>query len=233
MDPFEDHCWKDVIPADILAIYRSYIRPVSIGPAPALLMIDQYNLAFAGGARPVIELQAEHPSSCGEHGWAALDPTQRLLAQARASGIPIFYTTQETRPEALAARTPATLRRNTTLDPAGFAIFEPLAPLAGEVVIYKQRASAFYGTPLHSHLTQLGIRSLIVAGETTSGCVRASVVDAYSHGYRVSIAEECCFDRSPISHKVSLFDLHHKYADVLHAEEVMAHLARMGATRRG
>jgi len=94
------------------------------------------------------------------------------------------------------------------------------------------RASAFYGTPLAAHLTQLGVKSVIVCGESTSGCVRASAVDAYSHGFHVTLVEECCFDRSPISHKVNLFDMHHKYADVLHVDEVVAHLEGMRAKLR-
>jgi maleamate amidohydrolase len=228
-DDFEDHCWKDVIPPDVLEIYRSYVRAVGVGPAPALLMIDHYNAAFEGGPKPVIELLAEYPSSCGEHAWAAIEPNKKLLAAARAAGVPVIYCTQETRSEALPVRTPATLRRNMRFDPDAFRIFDQLAPAPGETIIYKQRASIFHGTPLHAHLNQLGTCSLIVSGETTSGCLRASVVDAYSHGYHVSVVEECCYDRSPISHKVNLFDIHHKYADVLHLEQVLAHLARRGA----
>jgi maleamate amidohydrolase len=228
-DDFEDHCWKDVIPSEVLAIYRPYIREVGVGPAPALLMIDHYNAAFAGGPRPVIELQDEHPSSCGEHAWAALEPNRKLLAAARAAGLPVIYCTQETRIETLPVRTPATLRRNMRFDADAFRIFDQLAPAAGETVIYKQRASIFHGTPLHTHLTQLAIRSLIVSGETTSGCLRASVVDGYSLGYHVSVVEECCYDRSPISHKVNLFDIHHKYADVLHLDQVLGHLASVSA----
>ena len=92
------------------------------------------------------------------------------------------------------------------------------------MVITKQRASAFFGTPLQAHLTQLGVRTVIICGESTSGCVRASAVDAYSYGFHVVLAEECCFDRSVLSHKINLFDLHHKYADVLHVDQVEAHL---------
>ncbi len=97
-------------------------------------------------------------------------------------------------------------------------------PQAGDVVITKQRASVFFGTPLTAHLTQLGIQTLIVCGESTSGCVRATAVDAYSHGYQVVLVEECCFDRSLLSHKVNLFDMHHKYVDVMHVDQVLAHL---------
>jgi nicotinamidase-related amidase len=92
------------------------------------------------------------------------------------------------------------------------------------VIITKQRASIFQGTPFLSHLNLLGIRSLIVCGESTSGCVRASAVDAYSYGFHVSIVEECTYDRAELTHKVNLFDLHHKYCDVMHLDEVVAHL---------
>ena len=105
-----------------------------------------------------------------------------------------------------------------------YAIQEELAPAPGELIIRKESASAFFGTPLIAHLTQLGIQTLIVCGESTSGCVRATAVDAYSHGFHVVLVEECCFDRSIISHKVNLFDMHHKYADVMHVDEVVKHL---------
>jgi nicotinamidase-related amidase len=98
-------------------------------------------------------------------------------------------------------------------------------------VITKQRASGFFGTPLQAHLQQLGIRSLIVCGESTSGCVRASSVDAYSLGFHVTLAEECCFDRSLLSHKVNLFDLHHKYCDVMHTDDIVAHLGKAPALK--
>ena len=81
------------------------------------------------------------------------------------------------------------------------------------------------GTPLVAHLTQKGIDSLIVCGESTSGCVRTSVLDAYSYGFHISIVEECVFDRSEFIHKVNLFDMHHKYADVMKLDEVLTHLA--------
>ena len=93
------------------------------------------------------------------------------------------------------------------------------------------RASAFFGTPLIAHLTQLGVQSLIVCGESTSGCVRASVVEAYSYGFHVVLAEECCFDRSPLSHKINLFDMHHKYADVIGVDSVEAHLQNLAAAK--
>ena len=146
------------------------------------------------------------------------------LAAARAAGIPIFYTTSDTRLDSIPSRVTATRRQRVQLDPDLYQIRPEFKPQTGDVVITKQRASAFYGTPIMAHLTQLGIQSIIVCGESTSGCVRASSVDAYSAGFHVTVVEECCFDRSMLSHKVNLFDMHHKYTDVMRVDEVVKHL---------
>jgi maleamate amidohydrolase len=221
---FEDHCWKDIVSQDVLEIYSHYERPVGVGPSPALIAIDLYELSYQGGAKPVVELAKTYPSSCGENAYAAIAPTEDLFAAARGAALPIFYTTMDTRPDSLPGVVSATKRRSVPRDPALYAIKGEFKPLPGDVIIAKQRASAFFGTPLVAHLTQLGIRSVIICGESTSGCVRASAVDAYSHGFDVVVVEECCFDRSLLSHKVNLFDLHHKYADVMKVDEVVAHL---------
>jgi nicotinamidase-related amidase len=224
---FEEHCWKDVVSPEALAIYKAYEREIYVGERPALLAIDLYNLVYEGGNRPVHEIYKDHPSTCGEYAWAALEPGKRLFAAARAAGIPIFYTTVD-----LDMAVQATERRVNKLDSRAFEIRAEFTPQAGDIVVKKQRASAFYGTPLVSHLNKLGVRSLIVCGESTSGCVRASVVDAYSNGYHTVVAEECTYDRHLLSHKVNLFDLHHKYADVMHLDEIVAHLARTSPLRK-
>jgi nicotinamidase-related amidase len=110
-------------------------------------------------------------------------------------------------------------------DLAGYSFLPSLAPVDGELVARKSRASAFFGTPVSTWLRQLDVDTLIVAGESTSGCVRASVVDAYSLGLKVSVVEEAVFDRSTLSHKVNLFDMHLKYASVRHLDEVLGYLA--------
>jgi len=228
---FENHCWKDLIPADVLEIYSHYVRNTFVGSAPALLAIDLYELAYQGGANPVVELHRIYPSTCGENAYAAIEPTKRLFAAARAAGIPVFYTTSDTRPDSLPSRVTATRRQRVPTDPSLYQIKSEFRPQPGDVVITKQRASAFYGTPLMAHLTQLGVQTVIVCGESTSGCVRASAVDAYSNGFHVVVVEECCFDRSMLSHKINLFDLHHKYADVMHVGEVVAHLDGLSAKK--
>jgi maleamate amidohydrolase len=221
---FEEHCWKDIVSEDILDIYSHYERQTFVGPSPALIAIDLYELSYQGGAKPVVELAKSYPSSCGEYAYAAIEPTKALFAAARAVGLAVFYSTMDTRPDSQPGAVFATKRRNVPKDPALYAIRSEFKPQPGDVVITKQRASAFFGTPLVAHLTQLGVRTVIICGESTSGCVRASAVDAYSHGFHVVLVEECCFDRSLLSHKVNLFDLHHKYADVMKVDEVVTHL---------
>ena len=95
IDAFEDHCWQDTVSADVVEIYAHYKRDTFVGPAPALLAIDLYELAYEGGPKPVAELAKVWPSSCGEHAWAAIKPTKRLFATARAAGLPVFYTTMD------------------------------------------------------------------------------------------------------------------------------------------
>jgi len=230
-DTFEDHCWKDVVTPDVLEIYSSYRRKVFVGPNPALLAVDLYELVYRGGDRPPAELAKIHASSCGEYAYAAIEPTRQLFAAARAAALPIFYSTGDMRAESRPNLVSATKRNKPPLDPADYAIRAEFRPQRDDVVITKQRASVFFGTPLAAHLTQLGIRTLIICGESTSGCVRATAVDAYSHGYHVVLVEECCFDRSLLSHKINLFDMHHKYCDVMHAGEVVAHLHSIGVRK--
>ena len=226
-DKFEDYCWKDVVNAEILEIYEAYRRNLFVGPKPAILAIDLYEKAYQGGNRPVLEVNRQFPGSCGENAWKAIEPTQALCAAARRAGVPIIYTTRH-------ADTAGVQSTNRRLGREGenlYGIKKELAPQPGELVIYKERASAFFGTPLVAHLRLNKIESLIVCGESTSGCVRASTVDAYSYGFHSTLVEECTYDRSALSHKVNLFDLHHKYCDVMHVGDVIAHLDGLPAQR--
>src|SRR5262249_23247212 len=113
---FEDHCWKDIVPPDVLGIYAHYERKTFVGPAPALIAIDLYELSYQGGARPVAEVAKTYPSSCGENAFAAIEPTKRLFAAARAAGLPIFYSTMDTRGDSLPSKVTATKRRNIQVD---------------------------------------------------------------------------------------------------------------------
>ena len=101
-----------------------------------------------------------------------------------------------------------------------------LAPRPGEVVVVKQYASAFFGTSLSATLTAAGVDTLVIAGVSTSGCVRASATDAMQHGFRPIVVADACGDRTAAVHDANLFDLNAKYADVLTVAEAVAHLTR-------
>ena len=228
IEGFEDHCWKDIVDDEILEIYESYHRETYVGKNPALLAIDLYNRCYAGGPGPVREINRKFPGACGDNAWNAIPATEKLFAAARKAGIPVIYTTGSLREGRIHST-----NRNTTERPAtnnDWDIKAEFAPEDGDLIIRKERASGFYGTPLLAYLQMMGVDSLITCGESTSGCVRATVVDGYSNGFHMTLVEECAFDRSTLSHKVNLFDLHHKYADVMHVEEVLEHLDGLAAS---
>ncbi len=110
-------------------------------------------------------------------------------------------------------------------------IVDEIAPLPGDLVLKKAAASAFHGTPLVFWLNYHGIDTVIACGETTSGCVRASVVDGATYRYDMGVVEECCFDRTEASHYINLFDMHQKYADVVSLPEAVGYFDGIGATK--
>lgn len=219
---FEDHCWRDVVPPEMLKTYEPYRRELFVGPRPALLAIDLYNFVYRGDpAKYPHELSGEFPNACGKYAWDAVESTKRLFAACRAAGLPIVYLTSSVRRN----RVRATNRQvGYDVGEDMFDIHPAFTPQDGDILIRKERASAFHSTPLVAHLTRLGVSSLIVCGESTSGCVRASVVDAYAYGYHVTVAEECVFDRAELTHKINLFDMHHKYGDVMFVDDIVSHL---------
>lgn len=234
IEGFEDHVWRDLIPAETFEIYRSYQRPPKPAHKVALLAIDLFACTFPDADIPLREAVRIDPRSCGEHAWRAMPKISSLLELAREHEWPVFYTVSAKSSGAPSTR--ATMRSqdgvpSVTADgtPA-FAVHRRFAPVEGDVVIEKPRASAFFGTDLADRLNARGIDTVVVCGESTSGCVRASVVEAYSHRFNVLVVEDAVFDRSPISHQAALFDLHHKYAEVI---EEGALAARVGARHAG
>jgi nicotinamidase-related amidase len=200
---------------------------MGFGKRPAILVVD-VNYAFCGDKpEPILESIKRWPTSCGEEAWEGVRVIKRLIEAARAKGLPVIYTTNKKRPDKWDngswswknTRQNERLRTQTNLDPN--AVVDEIAPSPRDILIQKQKPSAFYATPLQSYLTLLGCDSLLVAGATTSGCVRASVLDAFSSNYRVAVVEDACFDRSQASHAVSLCDMHAKYADIVESAEVI------------
>ena len=204
------------------------------GKRPALLVIDvSYN--FCGDRpEPILESIKRFHNSCGEYAWESLPNIKMLIDKCHEKKIPVIYTTGTVREDGWDAGGWAWKNSRTDEDVTapkisgfnrdGNEIMDEIAPSPQDIVIYKHKPSAFSGTPLSGFLNDLGADSLLVTGTTTSGCVRASVIDAFSNNYRVSIVEEGCFDRSQASHAINLCDMHAKYADVVTTEDALAYV---------
>ena len=205
------------------------------GRRAAVLSVDNYRKAIGDRPEPLLDAIRTWPGSTGLAGWAALDHTVTLLAAARAAGVPVIHVTALGEEESgmpgwgarlggrhsSRPRTPDEEdRHRRRLD-----IVDQAAPLPGEVVLRKTAPSAFFGTPLAAHLVGASIDTLIVCGESVSGCVRATVVDGCSLRLHMVVVEECVYDRHEASRAVNLFDMDQKYADVLPLAEVTDWLA--------
>ena len=187
-----------------------------IGERPVLLMVDIYRNAFGDRRQPLLEAIHTWPSSCGEAGWDALPRIRELLNVARKLEIPVVHVTGLSElPSWREERLVDGRGADAALRTRQYEIIDEVAPIDGEIVLRKAAPSAFWGTPLAGLLHQLQADSLVVAGETTSGCIRATVVDACSFRYKVTVIEECVFDRTEAAHAINLFDIAHKYADVI------------------
>jgi nicotinamidase-related amidase len=209
-----------VFSEDERQIYELYRRPLR-GEFPwrscALLVVD-VTYAFLGGKVPTLEAARSLRTACGLPAWQALGPMSDLIDASRAVGRPVIYT--RAYPEGAVGG--ATI--GAAEDGEWNRIAEEIAPEAGDLIIEKARASAFFGTPLSSYLVRSGIQGLVVVGGSTSGCVRASVLDGSSAGFAMAIAHDGCFDRSQLSHAVALQELDAKYARVLSTHEAVGAL---------
>jgi len=204
-----------------------------IGRRPALLVIDMQYRTMGTVRAPIAESMKEFATSCGEAAWAAADRVLPLMALFREKGWPVIY--PHVAPKngnelgRLAAKTPSMWG----IGQRGYEFFEPLAPRAADILVPKKHPSAFFGTSLVSHLVDLGVDTLVMVGCTTSGCVRASVVDGFSYNYRVAIPYDCVYDRSDTAHRINLFDMAQKYADVAPSASLIAQLARIDSSTPG
>ena len=198
------------------------------GHRPALLVID-VNYNFVGDKpEPILESIKRWPFSCGEEGWAGVAVIQRLMAAARTKRLPIIFTTGEFRSDIFDyggwLRKQSRLTENPERLIKGDEILAEIAPEPQDIVVKKQKASAFNGTPLVSYLIGLKIDTLLITGTTTAGCVYASVIDAASHNYLCTVVEDACFDRAEASHAMALCDMNSRYADVISSGEVLRYI---------
>jgi len=210
-----------------------YGKPAGFGKRPVVIVVD-VNHNFVGDRPELIEESVRRwRNSCGEIGWRSAERIADLLDAARHKGVPVLYSTgMDPRPDGFDSGRWADKNARRHEDAAahsadGNTIIAPIAPHPEDIVIRKSKPSAFFGTLLTSYLVDLQADSLIVTGATTSGCVRATVVDAFSYNFRVSIVEECTFDRGEASHAINLFDLQQKYADIVSLEETTRYLGSL------
>lgn len=199
---------------------RGFGLRIGFGERPALLVVDLLQ-AFTN---PELPLGADLDD--------VVDATRRALAAARGAGVPVLFTSIAY-DEGLAdagvwARKQAGLL--SLLRDAGATELDPrLERRPGEPIVEKKYASAFFGTDLVSRLNAARIDTLVLVGATTSGCVRASAVDAVQYGFVPVVVREAVGDRSQAAHDQSLFDLEQKYADVVSLDEACGYLAGRGA----
>lgn len=228
--------WDDVLTARDKQVFAAagYGKRQGFGSRPAVMVVD-VNYNFVGDVpEPILASIKKYRNSCGEEGWQGVYHISRLLDAARAKNVPIFYSTAP--PRRLALNAGRWHGKNSRGDEDfhhhahdGNEIVREIAPQAGDVVILKDKPSVFFGTPLMSYLHELLVDTLLVAGTTTSGCVRATVVDAFSYNFKVAVVEECVFDRGQASHKINLFDMQAKYADVVSLEAAQRYLDELPA----
>ncbi len=205
---------------DLQADYQAagFGGALALGTTPALVIID-FVRAY---------LDRDSPLYAGVE--EALAHCVRLLGAARSAGIPVLHTNVSFTPGGVDGgvffKKVAALRAFERGSPMG-AFAQGLEPVASEPVITKQYASAFFGTSLASTLTALGVDTLLIAGLSTSGCIRASTVDAMQYGFIPVVVRDAVGDRDPGPHEANLFDLQAKYAEVRSLAEVEAYLTSL------
>ncbi|GAA1233869.1 N-carbamoylsarcosine amidohydrolase [Prauserella halophila] len=191
--------------------------PVRRGVRPAIVVVDLTN----GFTRD------EYPT--GADLTAVVGATATLVERGKASGVPVVYTTiaytpAEARGGALPWLDKAAGMRSLVEGSAEVAIDDRLPVGEGDHLVTKKGASAFFGTSLATMLAAAGCDTVLVCGATTSGCVRATAVDAVQSGFPVLVPRECVGDRSPGPHDAALFDIHAKYGDVIDLDDALHYL---------
>ncbi|EMG3683075.1 isochorismatase family protein [Serratia marcescens] len=193
---------------------------IGFGRRPALLAID-FMQAYTTEGAPLFA-----PGVV-----SAVEESRELLACARRTGIPVIHThiryhAGHFADGGLWVKKAPVMKDMVAGNPLA-AFCPPVAPLADEVVLSKQYASAFFGTALAPLLVAQRIDTLLMIGCSTSGCIRASAVDAVQHGFRAMVVRECVGDRHPGPHEANLFDIDSKYGDVVHKREALDYLNRL------
>lgn len=197
-----------------------------LGARPVLLVVD-LTVGFCGQpGDSLVEAVARYPHASGPAAWRAVPEVRALVESARKSEVPVVFT-RPTPPSMSSAPTNRWDDKNDRQQDLPNDAYDIVADSGfgpDDLLLNKEEPSAFGGSPLARWLIGLGCDSVIVAGCTTSGCVRATVVDAFSLNLRVTVAGDACFDRVRVSHEAGLFDMDLKYADVLGTSDIIAAL---------
>lgn len=223
--------WREALPQDERAVLAKagFGARSGLGARPAVLVIDVQYRTVGDEPLPIEQsIERFYRTSCGEAGWAAVGAIARLLAAARAAGVPVVYPHVAPKGPIDAGRTGTKIPSLMEVPERGYAFVQEVAPQPGDLLIPKRHPSAFFGTPLVSYLVELGVDTVLLTGCTTSGCVRATAVDAASYNFRCAVVEEGVYDRSPTSHRVNLFDIDAKYGDVMALDAAVAYLDGSG-----
>jgi maleamate amidohydrolase len=193
---------------------------LELGRKTALIVVD-VTYGFTGSEGLTLEeTRQEYSTAVGPAAWDAMPRVARLIHLVRSKGMPIVYTRSSANDQQFVGRATKKLRTGGKLS-IDFGEFpEAIAPLEGDWVLEKAKASSFFQTPLSIFLVREQVESVIVCGVSTSGCVRATTVDACSSGFRTFVIDDACFDRSWFAHCNNLFDMNAKYADVLSVDEL-------------
>jgi maleamate amidohydrolase len=224
----EKRIWDDYITDLDRKVYEKagFGSSAGFGSRPAILIIDVQYRTVGEAREPILDAMDTYPTAVGERGWAAVDKIRELLEVARPKGVPVLYPVVERKDRFDTGRwkdkIPGMDSEEHRIGDRGTQIVEEVAPEPGDVVISKRYASAFFGTPLMTYLNDLDVDTLVVTGCTTSGCVRATVMDAFSYAFRVIVPEDAVYDRGEASHAINLFDMSQKYADILTTSEVIS-----------
>jgi len=204
-------------------------RSAGLGSSPALLVIDIQYRTTGRSRVPIEQAMQEYPTACGDRAWVAVDQISRLLAAAREGGVPVLFAHVAVKTATTAGGYRLKTPSLASPEASAYEFVTEAAPIDGEPLIAKDHPSAFFATSLTSHLIALGIDTLVIVGATTSGCVRATAVDAFSLGFKVAVIHDAVFDRLDLVHQASLFDIASKYGDLLSAEEAITYFGRVTA----
>ncbi len=220
--------WGEVFPEADREIYRraGFGTSAKWDGRPALVIIDA--LWSFIGHQPVDVLEAieEYPTACGRAGWDGLERISVALDFFRSSSLPVVYVCADGSLSDVYGATTRTRKPVSATDEDAFAIPEMIAPLQGEPIVKKTKASGFFRTPLDILLRKIDVDTLVLTGCTTSGCIRASAVDSHSLGFETVLLADAIWDRSTFSHEVSLFELSMKYASVATVDDACSQISK-------